>query len=185
MNSELEVWLSASEAHATIRNFENQELCRLQGAEKTGMGKKRKINMEGCIITPLNDAALFAQQDTECWEKEAANEAKKKSKTDAMLAREHQHVLTLGTKVFANPLSSYNHKDDIIDIAAALGLDYAGTIPVLTEHILTYLVTHPNVTSQPQFSGLMKARKTHKCTHTDAEAPSQDQAGPSGSNYST
>src|SRR6266481_7707901 len=93
-NGELEVWLSASEAHATIRNFENQELRRLQGAEKTGTGKKCKINMEGCIITPLNSVALFAQQDTECQEKEAADEAKKKSKMDAMLVREHQHVLT-------------------------------------------------------------------------------------------
>ncbi len=174
-----------SEAHATICNFENQELHCLQGAEKTGMGKKCKINMEGHIITPLNGVALFAQQDTECWEKEVADEAKKKSKMDAVLAKEHQHVLTVGTKVFANLLSSYNHKDNIIDIVAALGLDCTGTIPMLTEHILTYLVTHPDVTCKPQFSGLMKARKMHKCTCTEVEAPSQDQAGPSGSNYST
>jgi len=99
---ELEVRLEASDAHATIRNLENQELCHM-AAEKTGMCKKRKVNTEGCIITPLNGAALFAQQDTECREKEVAEEAKKKSKTDAMLAREHQHVLAVGTKVFPHP----------------------------------------------------------------------------------
>ena len=36
---ELEVQLSASDAHATIRNLENQEL-RRQATEKTGMRKK-------------------------------------------------------------------------------------------------------------------------------------------------
>src|SRR6266481_150921 len=104
---------------------------------------------------------------------------------DAVLAREHQCVLAAGTKVFANPLLSYNHKDDLFDIAVALSLDCAGTIPVLTEHIQTHLVNHPDVASQPHFSGLLKACKTHKCTHTDVDAPSQDQAGLSVSNYST
>src|SRR6266481_5166963 len=87
---ELEAQLSASDAHATIRNLKNQELHH-QAMEKTGMCKKCKINMEGCVITPLNGAVLFAQQDAECWEKEAAEEVKKKTKTDAVLVREHQH----------------------------------------------------------------------------------------------
>src|SRR6266481_1593080 len=74
-------------------------------------------------------------------------------------------------------------KDDLLDIAIALSLDHTGTIPVLTERIQTHLVNHPDVASQPRFSGLLKAHKTHKCTRTDMDAPSQDQAGPS--NYST
>ena len=126
--------LDASNAHATIRNSENQGLHR-QLAEKTGMRKKRKINMEGCIITPLDGAVLFAQQDAECQEKQVDAEAKLKSKTDAIRSREHECVLAAGTKVFANPLASYNHKDDLLDIIAALGLDRAGTIAMLTEHI--------------------------------------------------
>ena len=90
-------------------------------------------------------------------------------------------MLAAGTKVFANPLASYNHKDDLLDIIAALGLDRTGTIAVLTEHIRTYLASHPDVTLQPCFSGLMKARKLCKCAHMDVDVPSQDQAGPSGS----
>src|SRR6266481_4390235 len=128
--------------------------------------------MEGHVITPLNGAALFAQQDAERQEKEVAEEAKKKTKTDAVLAREHQRVLTAGTKVFANPLLSYNHKHNLLDIAVALSLDCAGTIPVLTGCIQTYLVNHPDVASQPRFSSLLKARKAHKYTHIDMDAPS-------------
>ncbi len=60
---ELKAQLSAADAHATIRNLENQELHH-QAAQKTGMCKKCKINMEGCIITLLNGVALFSQQDT-------------------------------------------------------------------------------------------------------------------------
>jgi len=57
---ELKAWLEASDTHATIRNLKNQELCH-QIVEKTGMCKKHKINMEGCIITSLNGVALFVQ----------------------------------------------------------------------------------------------------------------------------
>ena len=80
---------------------------------------------------------------------------------------------------------SYNHKDDLLDIAVALGLDHTGTMSVLKEHIQTHLPSHPDITLQPHFSGLMKTRKSRKCTRTDVDAPSQDQAGPSMSNYST
>ena len=93
-----------------------------------------------------------------------ADEAKKKSKTDAVQSREHQHVLAAGTKVFANPLSSYNHKDDLLDIVVALSIDCTGTMATLVECIQTYLASHPDVASQPHFSGLMKARKSCKCT---------------------
>ena len=58
-----------------IRNSENLALHH-QLAEKTGTRKKHKINTEGCIITPLNGAALFAQQDAERQEKQANEEAK-------------------------------------------------------------------------------------------------------------
>ena len=172
--------LEAASAHATICNLENQELHRWL-AEKTGTRKKCKINMEGCVITPLNCAVLFAQQDAECQKKEADEEVKKKSKTDAILSREHQCVLTAGTKVFANPLTSYNHKDDLLDIATTLGLEHTGTIAMLKERIQVYLASHPDVASNPHFSGLMKAHKSCKCTHMDVDVPSQDQAGPSGS----
>ena len=63
--------------------------------------------MDECIITLLDSVVLFVQQDTECQEKEVAEEAKQKSKTDAMHLREHQCLLAAGTKVFANPLTSY------------------------------------------------------------------------------
>ena len=53
-----------SDAHATICNLENQELC-CQLTEKTRTCKKCKINMEGCIITPLDSVALFVQQDAD------------------------------------------------------------------------------------------------------------------------
>ena len=129
----------------------------------------------------IDGAALFAQQDAECQEKQANEEVKQKSKTDTIRSREHKRVLAAGTKVFANPLASYNHKDGLLDIIAALSLDCAGTIAMLTERIRTYLASHPDVTLQPRFSGLMKARKSHKCAHTDVDVPSQDQAGPSGS----
>ena len=66
--------------------FENQALC-FQAPEKTGTCKKSKINMEGHIITPLNGAALFAQQDMDRQEKEMPKEAKKKSNMDLVLAR--------------------------------------------------------------------------------------------------
>ena len=126
--------LQAAGAHATICNLENQELCH-QLAEKTGMHKKCKINTEGHVITPLDGVVLFAQQDVECQKKEVDKEAKKKSKMDAILLREHQCVLTAGTKVFANPLTSYNHKDDLLDIVTTLGLEHTGTIAMCTEHI--------------------------------------------------
>ena len=100
---------------------------------------------------------------------------------DAICLREHECVLAAGTKVFANPLTSYNHKDDLLDIIAALSLDHAGTIAMLAKRIQTYLASHPDVASQPHFSGLMKARKSRKRAHTDVDVPSQDQAGPSGS----
>ena len=109
--------------------------------------KKCKINTEGYIISPLNAVALFAQQDTECWEKEMAEEAKKKSKTDLVLVREHQCVLTVGTKVFANPLLSYNHKDDLLDIVVTLGLDCTGTMTMLTgasKHTLLATLRSPH-----------------------------------------
>ena len=102
----LHAWHQASDAHATICNLKNQELCH-QLAEKTGTCRKGKINMEGCIITP--SVALFMQQDTVRWAKETADEAKKKSKIDTVQLRECQCVLAAGTKVFANPLSSYSN----------------------------------------------------------------------------
>ena len=176
-----DVMLQAAGAHAMICNLEKQELhCQL--AEKTRTHKKCKINMEGHIITPLDSVVLFAQQDAEHWKKEVDEEAKQKSKTDAILSREHQCVLTAGTKVFANPLTSYNHMDDLLDIVTALGLEHTGTIAVLTEHIQVYLASHPDIASNPHFSGLMKAHKLCKCMHTDVDVPSQDQPGPSGSN---
>ena len=60
-------------------------------------------------------------------------DAKKKSKTDLVLAREHQCVLTVCTKVFANPILTYNHKDNLLDITVTLCLDHTGTMTVLTE----------------------------------------------------
>ena len=100
---------------------------------------------------------------------------------DAILSREHQRVLAAGTKVFANPLTSYNHKDDLLDIVTALGIECTGTIAMLKVRIQVYLASHPDIISNPHFSGLMKACKLHKCMHTDVDVPSQDQAGPSGS----
>ena len=179
-----EAMLKVSDAHAKICNLENQELHHghRQLAEKTRRRMKSKINMEGCIITPLNGAALFAQQDAERQEKQANEDTKQKSKMDAIRSREHEHVLAAGTKVFfANPLASYNHKDDLLDIIAILGLVRASTIAMLTEHIQTYLASHPDVASQPHFSGLMKPHKSCKHAHMDVDIPSQDQAGPSGS----
>ena len=105
--------LEAASAHATICNLENQELHH-QLAEKTGTCKKHKMNTEGHVITPLDGVVLFAQQDVEHQKKAADEEVKKKSKMDAILSREHQCVLAAGTKVFANPLTSYNHKDDLV-----------------------------------------------------------------------
>ena len=107
-----------------------------------------------------------------------AEEANKKSKMDLVLAREHQCVLAAATKVFANPLSSYNHKDDLLDIIVTLGLDCTGTMTVLTERIQSHLASHPEVALQPHFSSLMKARKSRKCMHTDVDVPSQAQDGP-------
>ena len=91
----LEAMLWVSDAHAMICNFKNQDLHH-QLAEKTRTCKKCKINMEGCIITPLEGAALFSQQDADHQEKQAAEEAKKKSKTDTILLREHQCLLAVG-----------------------------------------------------------------------------------------
>ena len=126
--------------------------------------------MEGHIITPLDGAVLFAQQDAEHQEKQANEEAKQKSKTDAICLREHERVLAAGTKVFANPLASYNHKDDLLDIIATLGLDCAGTIAMLTERIQTYLASHPDITSQPHFSGVWpdeSSQVVQTCAHGD------------------
>ena len=176
--------LQASDTCAMICNLENQEL-RRQLAEKTGTHKKRKLNIEGCIITPLDALVLFLQQEAECWEREAAEEAKNKSKTDAVLLREHQHVLTADTKVFANPLTSYTHKDDILDIVVTLSLDHTGTKATLTKRIRTHLASHPDIASQTRFSGLMKARKSRKRRHRRVDAPSQDQGGPSVSKETT
>ena len=134
------------------------------------------------FITPLNGVALFSQQDMERQEKEMAKEAKKKSKMDLVLAREHQCMLAAATKVFANPLSSYNHKDDLLDIVVALGLDCTGTMTMLTKCIQSHLASHPQIALQPRFSGLMKACKSRKCMHTDVDVPSQDQGGLSISN---
>ena len=133
-----------------------------------------------CVITPLDGAVLFAQQDVEHQKKEA----KKKSKTDAILSREHQCVLAAGTKVSANPLTSYNHKDDLLNIVTALGLEHTGTIAMLTERIRVYLASHSDIALNPHFSGLMKAHKSCKHTHMmmDVDVPSQDQPRPSGSN---
>ena len=64
-------------------------------------------------------------------------EVKQKSKTDAMCLREHQCVLAAGTKVLAGPLTSYNHKDNLLNIIATLGLDHTGTITMLRAHIQT------------------------------------------------
>ena len=72
-----------------------------------------------------------------------AEEVKQKSKMDTIHLREHQHVLTVGTKVFADPLASYNHKDDLLDIIGALGLDHTGTITSASEPTLPATLTLP------------------------------------------
>jgi len=84
-----------------------------------------------------------------------AEEANKKSKMDLVLAREHQCVLAAATKVFANPLPSYNHKDDLLDIIVALGLDCTGTMTLLTECIQSHLASHPVVASQVHFNAAL------------------------------
>ena len=71
------------------------------------MHKKCKINMEGHIITPLDGVVLFVQQDVECREKEADEEAKQKSKTDTMHLREHQCVLTSVGEVWSGPVPGH------------------------------------------------------------------------------
>jgi len=96
-NHKLKAWLEASDAHATICNLKNHELCH-QLAEKTGTCKKCKINTEGHVITHLNGVALFVRQDMEHRVQEVAEKAKKKSKTDTVLAREQQCVLAAGTQ---------------------------------------------------------------------------------------
>jgi len=58
-----------------------------------------------------------------------------------------------------------------------------GTIAMLTEQTQAYLASH--ITSQACFSGLMRACKLHKYTCTDMDLPSQDQGGPSVSNWTT
>ena len=55
-----------------------------------------------------------------------------------------QRVLAAGTKVFANPLTSYNHKDDLLDIVTALGLEHTGTIAIIHAHR-----GHPSLPCQP------------------------------------
>jgi len=101
---------------------------------------------------------------------------------DTVLVREHQCVLTVGIMVFVNPLLSYNHKDDLLDIVVALGLDHTGTMAVLTECIQTHLASHSDVTLTALL--LWPDKKLASCAnaHTDMDAPSQDQGGPSASN---
>jgi len=44
----------------------------------------------------------------------------RRCKMELVLAWEHQHMLAVATKVFANPLSSYKHKDDLLDMLLPL-----------------------------------------------------------------
>ena len=68
-----------------------------------------------------------------------------------------QHTISNLT-YFANPLSSYKQKDNLISLSGVLGLKMMGTVSELGSQLKAHLSSHPELQGNPHFSELFLNR---------------------------
>ena len=129
---------------------------------KQSWAKQQRIHPPsgGQFLTlPDTEALFWAQQ-----EEQAANQAdemkKKVEKEAASCSQVLKHAWDAIEKTFTIPLTSYKRKDDLKDIAAAFALNQTDTTSDLITCCQDHLLAHPDLQSNPWFTGLFSQRQT-------------------------
>ncbi|KAI0038912.1 hypothetical protein FA95DRAFT_1577934 [Auriscalpium vulgare] len=140
----------AADTHAVLMLKNNEQLQRqLNGKNKDKT--VRQIRMTSQILTPHALMAEYRSDLEKRAEKERKDEASKQQKEKA---KDAQLVArALGTTVFSGSLSS-KKKDELEDIAAALGLSEDGLKADIQDRIQRHLEMHPQLAENPRFAEL-------------------------------
>ena len=117
----------------------------------------------GQFLTLPDAEALFQAQQEERAAHQADEMAKKVEKETAARSQELEHAQNAIEKTFTAPLTSYKHKDGLKDIAAAFALDQMGTTSDLITRCQDHLLAHPDLQSNPRFTGLFSQQQTRHC----------------------
>ncbi|ETW79440.1 hypothetical protein HETIRDRAFT_419178 [Heterobasidion irregulare TC 32-1] len=158
--SEMAIQLNASKAHCALmkRHF---GVVQHQLNLKTHTQGERHFNTTSRVLTSAEAQAEWQLAKTARTAKEAKKQEDEKKKKDAARDCEARRAVT--STVFSGGLKT-KAKEELGDIASALGLLVEGTNKVIIEHIQTHLDAMPSLADDPRFAGLF-ARRTRGCKH--------------------
>ena len=111
--------------------------------------------VKACFGT-LSELKAAFQEEAQRLEQEQLNAEKEAQKTAEVMAQNACIATDAVLWMFDNSLSTYKHKDDLLTIAGTLQIMTTGTVPQLTVCIKEHLHTHPDLASNPRFSGLFR-----------------------------
>lgn len=151
--------LEAAETHC---NLANQHLATIQAqhnAKKTGKGKRGNTRAEWLTSETYQAAKEKERAENEAKEREAKAQKEKKEAQDRERQQARNQLSVTGE--FKGVLTGKS-KDDLKDVAQALGLKLDGKNQELVDRINKYLDQHPELERDKRFHGLFVARTKSK-----------------------
>lgn len=170
-NFSLSANLSASNAHCTLEKRENSDLReRLENSAKKR--RTHHLRTTANFLTSPEGKELWHVQNAERLDKEREKKEKKEKKAATLAEKEQERVAEAPTKVFQAGLSSYKRKDELLMIAAALGITATGTNAQLASALKDHLVANPHLKDDPRFTALYIGKRVPRVPQSDVPGPS-------------
>ncbi|KIJ47648.1 hypothetical protein M422DRAFT_45665 [Sphaerobolus stellatus SS14] len=152
----------AAEAHCAIQTSRINDLQdRLNVA--TSKRQRTQTRRRGQVLTAPEAKEEYYIERTQKEAKARETNAMQQAKQAAARAREVERARKATTESYENPLHSYNSKDQLKDIAYALGLELSGTIKDLLQRIRDCMSEkRSELEKDHRFKGLFAVRKQSK-----------------------
>ncbi|KIJ41338.1 hypothetical protein M422DRAFT_48618 [Sphaerobolus stellatus SS14] len=148
--------IQSAESHCTLAKLMNQDLCeQLDNASK--LKARKGLHTGSRLLTAPEFCEEFRarRQEEERRTKEEA--ATKEAKEAGIHARELERAMNVSTKKFNGAVQNYK-KDDLKDLAFALGLDLNGTNLELISHIQEAFKKNPILKADERFCGIYQRK---------------------------
>ncbi|GJJ10781.1 hypothetical protein Clacol_005009 [Clathrus columnatus] len=143
------VQIIGANAHCTvISQILDETKLQLENERKKKMRQSTKVKAQFITLPDLK--AAFNKQDEELHAQEQIDAEKQ--------AQKNANKAALQAKVTGDAKSRLQEKVDLIMITCALGLSQDGTISELTNQIKSHLELHPDLHTDPRFTGLFRIR---------------------------
>lgn len=140
---------------------------RLNAKVKKKDGEGRRMRTTSQILTSAAGLAEWDEEKKRRAEKKSKDEAAASRKMAAEAATKARREVVGNTQVFTGSLGG-KKKEEVEDIAIALGLPVSGTKDTLVQRISAHLGSHPELKDNDRFVGLFMslARGSKRTAHT-------------------